>query len=304
MYKRELFFIATFAFLWLVIVNRKRSLKWGCFVATLEIDPKKRLVLALDDIKTLEEAGQIVELLSDEIEYFKLGYELQQRLINAAYFIQDDERAHKDVDVGRKFIKPLKGRIVWDIKYNDVEKTVGLAVQALCESGFIKMFTVHASSGISSVRAAVKNSCFSSLSGEGDETKVHDRPFVLGVTLLTSFKELGTNNTFNRSIKSQIWQMASQAKLAGVDGLVGPGKEVQFLREQEEFRDMIFAVTGVRPETFPTTFDDHVNPIMVGDAIRAGAEYLIMGRPILHAMGTKPLMAVRKIKEEILKASV
>ena len=174
-----------------------------------------------------------------------------------------------------------------DLKFHDIPNTVSGAVAAAAELRGVKMLTLHAAGGLAMMRAA----------REAIAAK-KNRPALLGVTILTSMdastmESVGLAGTPS----SRAAALARLAKEAGLDGVVTSAHEVRSIREACG-PDFLIVVPGIRPAS--ASVDDQSRIATPGDAIRAGANYLVVGRPITAA--TDPRKAALAIAAEIASA--
>jgi orotidine-5'-phosphate decarboxylase len=174
--------------------------------------------------------------------------------------------------------------IFLDLKFHDIPNTVATAVSAAVRLPKVRMMTLHASGGSAMMRAARE--------AVGDRKK---RPLLLGVTILTSLdaaamSEIGLSGTPG----SRALALAQLAKESGMDGVVASAHEVQAIRQACGARFLI-VVPGVRPAS--ASVNDQSRVATPGDAVRAGADYLVVGRPITGA--TDPRAAALAIGTEI-----
>jgi len=178
-----------------------------------------------------------------------------------------------------KRIRKEGGRVFLDLKFHDIPNTVQKAVEAVRELG-VSFFTVHASGGARMVAAAKE--------AAGDAR-------VLAVTLLTSLdKEDVENIGFREEIKEQVVRLARLARGAGADGIVCSPLEVAHLRQALD--DQCLLVTpGIRPAGAST--DDQARISTPAQAVSAGADFLVVGRPIVKARDR--VLAVEQILEEM-----
>jgi orotidine-5'-phosphate decarboxylase len=149
------------------------------------------------------------------------------------------------------------------------------------------MFNVHASAGIEAMMAAVQNKGISQ---------------VLAVTILTSLEENNAHLIFGAPSKAKVLQLARDAKIAGVDGIICSPQELELLGKQKELAGLLKVTPGVRPEW--AAAGDQKRIMTPGDAIVAGATALVIGRPITkppQEVGT-PADAARRIADEITEA--
>jgi len=229
-----------------------------------------RIIVALD-VSTLGEAEALVEALAPHVGCFKVGLQL----ITAVGAPQVVEFLHK-----------RGGKVFLDGKFNDIPNTVGEAAAAASKLG-VAMFNVHASCGIEAMAAAVKNK------GQSQ---------VLAVTVLTSLEENNAHLIFGSPSKAKVIQFARDAKLAGVDGIICSPQELELLGKQKELAGLRKVTPGVRPEW--AAVGDQKRVMTPGEAIRAGADYLVIGRPITQPPAEigGPIEAAKRITEEIKEA--
>ncbi|MBD3360149.1 MAG: orotidine-5'-phosphate decarboxylase [Candidatus Buchananbacteria bacterium] len=231
---------------------------------------KGRIIVALD-VFSLAEADHLVEQLSPYVGLFKVGLQL----ITA-------EGAPRIVD----FIHQRKSRVFFDGKFCDIPNTIGKASKAVSELKAC-MFNVHASCGVAAMKAAVANRGWSQ---------------VLAVTVLTSLEENEANLIFGQPSKAKVIQMAQWAKMAGVQGIICSPKELMLLKARPELIDLDFVTPGIRPEW--AAKGDQARVTTPFKAVKAGVEYMVIGRPITQPpkeIGS-PVEAAQKIIEEIQTA--
>jgi orotidine-5'-phosphate decarboxylase len=179
-----------------------------------------------------------------------------------------------------------------DLKYHDIPNTVAGAVAAAALLPGVKLLDVHATGGLEMMRAAAGALSASPATGP--------RPKLLGVTILTSMdrealKQVGISG----SPKARVVGLARLSKRAGLDGVVASPQEIKEIRRACG-RDFLTVIPGVRPapsEKAPRRRDDQARVATPGEAIRAGADYLVVGRPITAA--PDPRAAAQAIVEEI-----
>jgi orotidine-5'-phosphate decarboxylase len=177
--------------------------------------------------------------------------------------------------------------IFLDLKFHDIPNTVGHAVAAAVRLPRVRLLTLHASGGLAMMRAA----------REAAGTK-KNRPALLAVTVLTSFDEPTLRETgMEGSLGSRVVALARLAKTAGMDGVVCSALEAPAVRRElgPEFKIL---VPGVRPAAAAT--NDQSRVATPAEAVRAGADYLVVGRPITAA--ADPRAAAREIVAEIAGA--
>ncbi len=184
------------------------------------------------------------------------------------------------------FLHELAAMVFLDGKFDDIPNTVGEAAQAASALG-VEMFNVHASAGIEAMMAAVEH--------KGSAK-------VLAVTVLTSLEENNAHLIFGGPSKAKVLQLARDAKIAGVDGIICSPQELELLGKQKELAGLMKITPGVRPEW--AAAGDQKRVMTPGDAILAGADALVIGRPLTKPpkeVGS-PADAAKRIAEEITEA--
>jgi orotidine-5'-phosphate decarboxylase len=226
-------------------------------------DPRDKIIVALD-VPAKADAHDLVKRLTPEISFFKIGLQL--------YTVAGPEVVHEILETGAK--------VFLDLKLHDIPNTVARAVESAASLG-VQMLTIHLSGGEAMLRAAVSA-----------------RPanlLILGVTVLTSLNEEALHQVgVSERINDHVLRLARLGREAGIDGLVASPFEARTLRE--EFGDNIKIVTpGVRPSW--SEAGDQERFMTPRQAFDAGADYLVIGRPITaHA---NPREAVVKILDEL-----
>ena len=228
------------------------------------------IAVALDNM-TLDEARTMVETLSPYQELmFKVGLEM----ISAG-----------DARELIRFIEQLGCGVLYDGKFDDIRNTVGKAAARVAALN-VDMFNVHASAGKAAMEAAVKN---------------RGHALVLAVTVLTSLKEEAVD-IFGMEAKDKVLQFARMAKEAGCQGIICSAQELPVLKAEPGLEGMLFVTPGIRPSWAQK--DDQKRVMTPGEAVRAGATHLVIGRPITkppEEVGS-PLEAAKRILDEISTA--
>ena len=183
-------------------------------------------------------------------------------------------------------LRSLNFDIFLDLKFHDIPNTVANACRVASDLG-IWMLNVHAIGGSKMMEAA-----YESIIKFGDSK---DRPLLIAVTVLTSmssndFVELGITN----SIENEVLLLAKLAKSVGLDGVVCSGMEVAKLR-QEFGEDFCLVTPGIRLDNLND--DDQKRIMTPRDAIKAGSNFLVIGRPITRA--SNPVKVINTINESI-----
>jgi orotidine-5'-phosphate decarboxylase len=233
---------------------------------------KDRLVLALD-VDDDQEALGIVAELKEAVGMFKVGHQLFTAC---------------GPDIVRRIIK-RGGRVFLDLKYHDIPNTVAKASAEAVKLG-VSIFNVHALGGLDMMKAAAESA---------NETagKLNlPVPAVLAVTILTSMdeKNLRKELKITRSLRREVAHLARLAQRAGMRGVVASPQEIKMLRRAVR-GEFVILTPGVRPAWAEQ--DDQKRTMTPGEAVSAGADYIVVGRPVLKAADRRE--AVRKILEEM-----
>jgi orotidine-5'-phosphate decarboxylase len=222
-----------------------------------------QIIVALD-VATNKEALHLVTELSPDVGYFKIGLQ---------FYTAAGPGLTRDISV-------LGPKVFLDLKLHDIPNTVAKAVESASKLG-VKMLTIHLSGGSDMIHAAVN-------------ARQNDM-LILGVTVLTSSSEATLRETgIPHTINDQVLRLARLGVSAGIDGLVASPHEARALRT--EFGDKIKIVTpGVRPSWSEP--GDQKRFMTPREAIDAGADYLVIGRPI--TADPNPREAVARILGEL-----
>jgi len=233
---------------------------------------KDRLALALDVDNDREALGIVAEL-KDSVGVFKVGLQLF-----TAY----------GPDIVRR-ITGMGGRVFLDLKYHDIPNTVAKASAEAVKLG-VTIFNVHALGGLDMMRAAAE------AAKETAEKLSLPAPIVLAVTILTSMEEKSMRKELKitRSLQREGAHLARLARRAGMHGVVASPQEIKALRRAVR-GEFVILTPGVRPAWADK--DDQKRVMTPGEAVKAGADYIVVGRPVLKASDRKA--AVEKILEEM-----
>ena len=215
------------------------------------------IIVALD-VPSLEAALKLVEQLAPAVGAFKVGKEL---FVSAG------------PEVVRK-IRATGAAVFLDLKFHDIPNTVAKAVEAAAQLD-VQMLTVHASGGSEMLRAAEQ-------AAQANARKPgRTPPLVLGVTVLTSLDRDGLGEIgVEPNVGRQVERLASLAVKCGLRGLVCSPLEIAGLRQIIP-ADMQLVTPGIRPPD--TAKDDQKRTLSPKEAIHAGANWLVIGRPICTA---------------------
>jgi orotidine-5'-phosphate decarboxylase len=235
------------------------------------------IVVALD-VDTTEEALSLVEGLRGLVGMFKIGKQL--------FTTAGPEIVRRIIGMGEK--------VFLDLKFHDIPNTVAKAGVEAARLG-VSIFNLHAMGGSRMMRAAVD------AVSETVERERMPRPLILGVTVLTSHTQESLNEIgINRRLEDEVVALARLCKASGIDGVVASPHEIIRIREAVNNRDFVVLTPGVRPTG--AVLNDQRRVMTPAEAIRAGADFLVIGRPITAA--DDPVLAAQKILEEIEQASV
>ncbi len=191
---------------------------------------------------------------------------------------------------GPKAVEMLKERgfrVFLDLKVHDIPRTAARAVEAMAEMG-VDMATLHCSGGLKMLEAA-REARDRALRGGGRA------PLLLGVTVLTSMdgddlEEVGLRG----EPREQVMRLARLAGRAGLEGVVASALELKELR-RELGRKAVLVVPGIRPAG--SERNDQARVGTPAEAVKAGADYLVVGRPVITA--EDPALRAREILEEM-----
>lgn len=226
---------------------------------------KDRLIVALD-VSTISEARAIVTDLKDHVGMFKAGLELYASVGLALFDMMKDENI----------------KLFFDSKLHDIPNTVAQASRNLTRQG-VSMFNLHAAGGSQMMKAA-REACNEVFREQESASNVLGssspaRPYLIAVTVLTSIgadtlkKELHVNE----DVTSYVCRLAKLAKESGLDGVVASAKEAKAIREACG-DDFVIVTPGIRPAW--SSQDDQKRIVTPGQAIKDGADFLVVGRPI------------------------
>lgn len=229
-------------------------------------DLRDRMIVALD-VPTIWDAYRIVSELGDGATFYKIGY----RLAFAG-----------GLDLSRQLISEGK-KVFLDLKLHDIGNTVTEGVDSLTKLG-VTFLTVHAYP--QTMRGAVEGRADSDLK-------------LLAVTALTSYDDGDLRDAgYGLAVRDLVRLRAQQARSASIDGIVCSAAETEIVRDIIG-RDMVIVTPGIRPAG--SAAGDQKRTLTPGEAIRVGADHLVIGRPIIRA--ADPRAAAAAIMDEIAAAS-
>jgi len=236
-------------------------------------EARKKIIFALD-VNGLPEIDRYAEMLSDKVDMFKVGKELF-------------------TSCGPEAVRAVKrhgGQVFLDLKYHDIPNTVAKAMLEAARLG-VQLTNLHALGGAEMMETAA-----SAVRREfGDE-----RPRLLAVTILTSSTaETLRGVGIEHPVQEMVVRLARLAQEAGMDGVVASPLEIAMIRKACG-PDFLIVTPGVRPSF--SAADDQKRIMTPAEAVEAGADYLVIGRPIAKA--SDPTVAADLIADEILTGAV
>ncbi len=210
------------------------------------------IIVALD-LPSGSTAVGLVDELGDADGFYKVGSPLFTR-------------------AGPGIVRELRSRgkrVFLDLKFHDIPNTVAHAVESAASLG-VEMITLHASGGTAMMQAAL-------------EVLPDDGPRLLGVTILTSFTPAQVEEVWNKevlSVRDEVVRLAALAADAGMHGVVTSALEAEAMKRRHG-PEFLVVTPGIRPEGEAAA--DQARTATPAAAVRAGADYLVIGRPIVEA---------------------
>jgi len=232
---------------------------------------KNKLIIALD-VEAPTKALDLVRQLHSVAGMFKVGSQL---------FTSAGPQIVRDIIA-------LDSKVFLDLKFHDIPHQVAGAARAAAELG-VSLFTIHASGGSEMMRRAVE-----SVDEVAQRTGLRSK--VLAISVLTSvdatiLSQIGVTS----SPEESVLQLVRLAELSGVDGVVASPNEIETIRRAVPRDNLLIVTPGIRPATNDT--GDQKRVATPAAAIAAGANYLVVGRPITGA--PDPLAAAHEIIAEM-----
>ena len=233
---------------------------------------KKKLILALD-VSEYHYAIELIDRFRDVIEVFKVGLEL--------YTVAGPEIINQ--------IHKRDRKVFLDLKFHDIPTTVSKAGIVASRLG-VFMFNVHASGGLEMMKRCsedVINVCL---------RENLNKPRMIGVTVLTSMSQETLKNEIGvqHSLNTHVRHLAGLSLKAGLDGVVASAREAAMIRGHCG-RGFLIVTPGIRPSWTPA--DDQWRTMTPKQAIKEGADFLVMGRAILNQ--SDPMKAIELIQREM-----
>lgn len=233
-------------------------------------DPASRIIVAIDRM-TQADAHADLKRVGPRLAFVKLGLE---------FFVANGPQGVRAVT------GPLP--LFLDLKLHDIPNTVAGGVRAAC-SVSPRFVTIHTSGGEAMMRAAA----------EATKAAGSSRPMLLGITALTSLDEADLKAIGQTGpVRDQVRRLAALAQTSGLDGVVCSPHELEALRA-DCGREFLLVTPGIRPAAAGA--DDQKRAMTPAEAIRRGADYLVIGRPITQA--DDPAAALARIVAEVEAAA-
>jgi orotidine-5'-phosphate decarboxylase len=245
---------------------------------SFDAHPRSSLIVALD-FDSLSTALKFAKQVADLVGMFKIGNQL---------FTSAGPEAVRQV-------AQLGAGIFLDLKFHDIPNTVAGAVLGAAAMSGVQLVNVHALGGTAMMRAGAQAISAGVPMGA-------DRPRLLAVTVLTSMDQKSMREVgIGGPPKTRVVKLARLARAAGVDGVVASVQEAKAIRKACG-REFLIVTPGVRPKEkgAEAKKDDQARTATAREAIRAGADFIVVGRPILAA--ADPRAAAAEIVEEIAAA--
>lgn len=241
----------------------------------MSVAAKNRLIVALD-VDNLKRARELVSALRDLAGTFKVGLQLFTAL--------GPNIVREIVDGG--------GRVFLDLKFHDIPNTVAGAAAEATRLG-VSLFNVHAAGGAEMMRRAADATA---------EVAIREgipRPGVLAVTALTSTNEHVLSDTgVAGTVEDAVIRLAQLAEASTLDGVVASPREVRLIRAAVAQSNFLVVTPGVRPAG--ASLFDQKRVMTPGEAVQAGADYLVIGRPIIEA--SDPRQAAQLVIDDMESA--
>ncbi len=247
-------------------------------MSPFDAHPRSSLIVALD-FDSLKTALSFAKQVADLVGMFKIGSQL---------FTSAGPEAVRQVS-------QLGTDIFLDLKFHDIPNTVAGAVLAAAALPGVQLVNVHALGGTQMMQAATQAVSAGVPMGA-------DRTRLLAVTILTSMDQKSMRDVgIGGPAQSRVVKLAKLAQAAGVDGVVASVQEAKAIRKACG-REFLIVTPGVRPKDAKAESkkDDQARTATPFEAIKAGSDYIVVGRPILTA--ADPRAAAQQIVEEIAAA--
>ena len=231
-----------------------------------DLKAAEKLIVALD-VRSLDEAKEMIRKLSPDVRIFKVGMGLFTLCGPDAVALVHDNGA----------------RVFLDLKFHDIPNTVAHAVRSAAKLG-VFMVNIHALGGSEMMMKAVEAA-----------RESEKRPKLLGVTVLTSMDQSSIGEIgIEKKIEEEVVSLARLGKESGLDGVIASPNETGLIRKNLG-KDFIIVTPGIRPAGAEK--GDQKRVMTPKAAVTAGADYIVVGRPIIETKD--PLGAAKKIIKEM-----
>ena len=225
-----------------------------------------KIIVALDS-NNLKKIKSLVSELRSEVYAFKIGYE---------FFLNFGINGYNE-------IKKICPNIFLDLKLHDIPNTVGKGIKAI-EKLSPKFTTIHISGGDEMQKST--------------HSKKNRKLKILGVSILTSLNSLQTKKYYNEAnIEKLVTKFVKNAYKNKLDGIVCSPLEIKTARKIGG-KNLIIVVPGIRPDNYTKKNDDQKRTIGAKEAIKLGADYLVIGRPITKSKN--PLQTIKQLNKSII----
>ena len=229
-----------------------------------------KLIVSLD-VDDFFQAARLIDILSPKVNIFKVGI--------APYVNFGEQLLDK--------LRSLDKQVFLDLKFHDIPNTVKNAAKAAAQKG-VFMMNFHCLGGSRMLEAAVAGV---------HEANISPMPLLIGVTILTSMgiedmKDIGLSG----AIHDRVISLANIAKKSGLNGVVASAKEAKIIKDQVG-QDFVVVTPGIRPAWSVAGKEDQKRVLTPKQAVTEGADYIVVGRPIVKA--EDPLAAATKIIAEL-----
>lgn len=233
---------------------------------------RDRLIVALD-FKAITEAKRFIDKTSDLVGFYKVG---------SVLFTKAGPQIVR-------FLKRRGAKVFLDLKFHDIPSVVARAAQ-VCTTLGVDMFNLHLLAGFQTLEETLKG-----VLGIATKRRLK-RPLILGVTVLTSMNDASFKDVFGseRSVVEEVVLLTRLAKNAGLDGVVASPFEIENIKKTCG-EDFIVVCPGIRPKEEKAY--DQARFLTPKEAIERGADYIVVGRPIIEAK--EPREVIKRIQEEI-----
>ena len=242
---------------------------------------KDRFFVAID-VETLDEARQLMDSLVGLVSHVKLGLQLATRESWKDCIAAAHERDFK---------------VFCDAKFKDIPNTLEHAAYALTkhQPDFFTVMADNSLEALRSIRAGADRAA-----AEPNQT---DKPKIIGVTVLTSIDEKECKSIYGDDAAKKVKLFGGNAAAAGLDAIVCSPEEIEIFRKDKKFDQTMIITPGVRPVW--ASSDDQSRVATPAEAIKRGADMLVIGRPITQPPAEVGSVeaAVKRIIEEIEEAT-